>query len=81
MKKYAYQHHCSFEFIMGEKVLLKLTPQIWKHIVSKNSHRGLIHKYYGQFEVVKRVVEVSHRLKLPERLKIHPTFHVSFLKP
>ncbi|XP_015084310.1 uncharacterized protein LOC107027747 [Solanum pennellii] len=50
-------------------------------IVSKTRHRGLIHKYDGPFEVVKRVGEVAYRLKLPERLKIHPTFHVSFLKP
>ena len=31
--------------------------------------------------MVKRVGEVSYRLKFPERLKIHPNFHVSFLKP
>ena len=54
MKKYADQHPRSIEFNVGDKVLLKLTPQIWKQIVSKNRHRGLILKYDGLFEMVKR---------------------------
>ena len=62
-------------------VLLKLTPQIWKRISSKTRQRGLIPKYDGPFEVIKRVGQVAYMLKLPERLKLHPTFHVSFLKP
>ncbi|XP_069154704.1 uncharacterized protein [Solanum lycopersicum] len=81
MKKYDDQHRCSVEFNVGDKVLMKLTPQIWKQIVSKTRHRFLIPKYDSPFEVVKRVGEVSYRLKLPERLKIYPTFHMSFLKP
>lgn len=44
-------------------------------------HRGLISKYDGPFELVKRVGNVAHKLKLPKRLQIHLTIHVSFLKP
>ncbi|KAK4403125.1 hypothetical protein Sango_1053200 [Sesamum angolense] len=33
------------EFSVGDQVLLKLTPQIWKKISSKSVHRGLIPKY------------------------------------
>ena len=66
---------------MGDQVLLKLTPQIWKKVSSKTRHRSLIPKYDGPFEVLKRVGHVAYRLKLPDRLKLHPTFHVSFLKP
>ena len=39
-----------------------------------------IPKYDGPFEIVKRVGVVAYKLKLSERLQIHPTVHVSFLK-
>ncbi|KAG8368002.1 hypothetical protein BUALT_Bualt16G0131300 [Buddleja alternifolia] len=68
------------EFSVGENVLLKLTSQIWKKISSKTVHRGLIPKYDGPFEILKKVGTVAYRLRLPDRLKIHPTIHVSFLK-
>ncbi|RVW58793.1 Transposon Tf2-2 polyprotein [Vitis vinifera] len=81
MKKYADRDRRSLEFQVGDRVLLKLTPQIWKKISSKTRQRGLIPKYDGPFEVIKRIGQVAYMLKLPERLKLHPTFHVSFLKP
>jgi len=66
---------------VGDKVLLKLTPQIWKKIVGTTKHRGLVPRYDGPFEIIEKVGAVAYRLKLPERLKIHPTFHVSYLRP
>ncbi|WKA00345.1 hypothetical protein VitviT2T_018707 [Vitis vinifera] len=81
MKKYADRDRRPLEFQVGDRVLLKLTPQIWKKISSKTRQRGLISKYDGPFEVIKRVGQVAYMLKLPQRLKLHPTFHVSFLKP
>ena len=81
MKKYADQERRPLEFEVGEKMLLKLTPQIWKKIRNKQFQRGLITKYDDPFEIVKHIGNVAYKLKLPERLKLHPTFHVSFLKP
>ena len=46
---------------------------------SKIVYRGLIPKYNRLFEVIKKVDHVAYRLS--DRLKIHPTFHMSFLTP
>ena len=80
MKKYADQHRRSVEFQVGDLVMLKLTPQIWKKLRNRAIHKGLVRKYEGPYEVLKKVGSVAYRLKLPDSYKIHPTFHVSFLK-
>lgn len=41
----------------------------------------MISKFDVPFEVIKRVGEVAYGLQLQERMRLHPTFHVSFLKP
>lgn len=35
----------------------------------------------GALEVLKKVGNMAYILILPDQMKIHPTFHVSFLKP
>lgn len=76
MKKYADKNRRPLEFKVGDKVLLKLTPPISKKIDSRVRHRALVSRYDGPFEVAAKVGEVAYRLTLPERMKIHPTFHV-----
>jgi len=52
-----------------------------KKIIGKNRHYMLVPRYDGPFEVMRKMGAVAYRLKLLERLKLHPTFHVSYLKP
>ncbi|CAL8989295.1 unnamed protein product, partial [Prunus brigantina] len=37
--------------------------------------------YEGPFPIIRSVGRVAYRVELPPRLKIHPVFHVSNLKP
>ena len=67
------------EFKQGDLVLVKLLPQQFKSL--RKVHKGLVRKYEGLFEVIKRIGEVSYQLHLPPKLKIHQVFHVSMLKP
>jgi len=52
-----------------------------KKIVRKNQHCRLVPRYDGPFEVMRKVGAVAYRLNLPKKLKLHPTFHVSYLQP
>jgi hypothetical protein len=44
-------------------------------------HKGLVREYEGPFPILRKVGKVSYKLELPEKVKIHPVFHVGMLKP
>ncbi|GKA96661.1 putative nucleotidyltransferase, ribonuclease H [Tanacetum coccineum] len=79
MKKWADAKRRHVEFEVGDQVMVKLLPQQFKSL--RKVHKGLIRRYEGPFPVIGRVGKVSYRVQLPPKLKIHPVFHVSFLKP
>ena len=37
-------------------------------------------RYYGPFQILKKIGQVSYKLDLPSDSKLHSTFHVSCLK-
>ncbi|GKE19071.1 putative reverse transcriptase domain-containing protein [Tanacetum coccineum] len=78
-KSYADNRRKPLEFIVGDKVLLKVSP--WKGVVCFGKRIKLSPRYVGPFEVVEQVGLVAYRLRLPQELVgIHDTFHVSNLK-
>jgi hypothetical protein len=53
-----------------------------KNIKTKRNCRKLDHKNYGPFQILKvNPNGLSVKLELPQRWRIHPTFHVSLLEP
>ena len=79
MKKWADKKIRHAEFQVGDLVLVKLIPQQFKSFLKV--HKGLVRKYEGPFPILGRVGKVSYKVELPQRLKIHPVFHISNLKP
>ena len=61
---------------VGQKVWLST-----RDIHLKCSSRTLEQRYIGPYPVIKIINPSAVRLKLPSVMRIHPTFHVSLLKP
>jgi len=79
MKKWADEKRRHLEFNVGDMVLVKINPS--QHKMTRSLHKGLVRRYDGPFQIIKKVGNVSYKVDLPPRLKIHPVFHVSYLKP
>ncbi|CAN6561761.1 unnamed protein product [Malus baccata var. baccata] len=80
MRQYTDKHRSERTFAVGDWVFLKLQPYR-QTSVSKTHCPKLAPRFYGPFKVLARVGQVAYTLDLPPQSRIHPTFHVSLLKP
>ncbi|GJR31930.1 putative reverse transcriptase domain-containing protein [Tanacetum coccineum] len=78
-ESYADVRRTPFEFQVGDKVMLKVSP--WKGVIHFGKRGKLNPRYIGPFKIIAKVGTVANRLELPEQLsRVHSTFHVSKLK-
>ncbi|XP_070017389.1 uncharacterized protein [Nicotiana sylvestris] len=69
---------CDVSYMVGEKVLLKVSPI--KGVMRFGKKGKLSPRFFGPFEVFQRIGEVAYELALPPSLPgVHLVFHVSML--
>jgi len=62
---------------VGDMVYLRVKPNSSLKI---GRCTKLSPRFCGPFEVLEKINKVPYRLKLPNHVKMHPVFHVSYLK-
>ncbi|GJW50727.1 hypothetical protein Tco_0092078 [Tanacetum coccineum] len=78
-RSYANVRRKPLEFQVGDRVMLKVSPQ--KGVIRFGKRGKLNPRYIGPFKILERVSPVAYKLELPEELRnVHSTFHVSNLK-
>ncbi|XP_074277601.1 uncharacterized protein LOC141601237 [Silene latifolia] len=78
-KSYADLKRSEIELVVGDKVLLKVSPM--KGVMRFGKRGKLGQKYIGPYHILDRGREVAYRLTLPPALgRVHNVFHVSQLR-
>ncbi|GJU01826.1 putative reverse transcriptase domain-containing protein [Tanacetum coccineum] len=78
-KSYADVRRKPFEFQVGDKVMLKVSP--WKGVIRFGKRGKLNPRYIRPFKIIAKVRTVAYCLKLPKKLsRVHSTSYVSKLK-
>jgi hypothetical protein len=68
-KKYADRRRKSFEFQVGDRVMLKVSP--WRGIFRFGKKGKLAPRYVGPFKIIERIGPMAYRLQLPPRIEQH----------
>ncbi|WMV23990.1 hypothetical protein MTR67_017375 [Solanum verrucosum] len=76
MKKFADAKCTEVTFSVVDWVYVKLNPYRQTYLRELPSHKLDI-RFFGPFQILKRVGEVAYKLELPEAARIHSVFHVS----
>lgn len=79
MKKQANKTRRHTTFQAGDYVLLKLQPYR-QFTASSRSSQKLSKRFFGPFQIIKRVGTVEYLLDMPSSSQIHPVVHVSLVK-
>lgn len=79
MKRFADLKRIEQSFEIRDFVYLRLQPYCQHSMVAYRNSK-LSPRFYGPYKILERIESVAYRLDLPLPAKVHPKFHVSFLK-
>ena len=80
MKQQADQHRSERSFDVAGWVFLCLQPYKNKFLKQAKKDNKISPKYYGPYKVLQNIGTMAYELEFPTSSRVHPVFHVSFLK-